>query len=316
MVDNEMRTYNGAVFFVDILGFSALTKGHVNDITVPDYEAWGLNSVEEQNNSILAATILVEFRDVLCQLKERYPNVHIAQLSDCAFIWSEDLILLIQSLHFTMWTMIEQKGILCRGGVAYGEIVEVDNVDNNLGAFIVGDAVTRAVKNEGKLKGPRVSMDVTFPDTLWHMQYPSVIFDQLTSDIFHPNVSEIDFSVVDEYRWYLCEDGMVTRTSLLSHDEKVDLTRRRLQLANTLRFHPRMGWNSRGEEGLRHLKAGVKSMSANRLLGVLHNFETDNVLTIERRPSHLDSANKRVAEDDYYSLSQEQKWRENLDGLD
>ena len=36
-----MKTYNGAVFFVDILGFSALTKGQVIGITKKDYDAMG-----------------------------------------------------------------------------------------------------------------------------------------------------------------------------------------------------------------------------------------------------------------------------------
>lgn len=51
VMKNEIRRYNGAVFFVDILGFSALTKGQIKDITVSDFEAWGLNSENEQNNS-------------------------------------------------------------------------------------------------------------------------------------------------------------------------------------------------------------------------------------------------------------------------
>lgn len=316
VMKNEIRRYNGAVFFVDILGFSALTKGQIKDITVSDFEAWGLNSENEQNNSCLAATILVEFRDVLRQLRTRYPNIHVAQLSDCAFIWSDDVILLMQSLHFIMWTMIEQKAILCRGGVAFGEIVEVENVDNNIGAFIVGDAVTRAVKNEGRLKGPRVTMGENFPEALWHPLHSSVVTIQLASDIFHPNESEIDLSVVDEYRWYLCDDTLIPRTSFLAFEDMIELTKNRLRLANILRFHPRMGWNSRGEEGLLQLRAGVKSMSANRLLGVLHYFETDSVADGIRKQSHLDSANKRVVEDSYCPLSQEQEWETNFDDLD
>lgn len=313
---NEIRRYNGAVFFVDILGFSALTKGQIKDITVSDFEAWGLNSGDEQNNSCLAATILVEFRDVLHQLRTRYPNIHVAQLSDCAFIWSDDVILLMQSLHFVMWTMIEQKAILCRGGVAFGEIVEVEKADNNIGAFIVGDAVTRAVKNEGRLKGPRVTMDENFPQALWHPLHSSVVTIQLASDIFHPNESEIDLSVVDEYRWYLCDDTLVPRTSLLAFEDMIELTKNRLRLANVLRFHPRMGWNSRGEEGLLQLKAGEKTLSANMLLEVLHNFETDNVNERERKLSRLEAANKRIIEELYYSADQKQEWEANVDGLD
>lgn len=313
---STMQAYNGAVFFVDILGFSALTKGQVVGITKEDYHAWGISDSVSQPHSILAATIIVEFRDVLHQLKTRYPEIHVGQLSDCAFIWSEDIMMLVQSLHFVMWTMIQEKGILCRGGVAYGEIVEVDNVDYNLGAFIVGDAVTKAVKNEGRLKGPRVAMDVSFPDVLWHSLGKSAINVQFAHDIFYPNKSEIDLSVVDEYRWYLCEDNIVPETSILSFEKQVELTKKRLHLANILRFHPRMGWNSRGAEGLVQLKAGEISLSANRLLGVLHNFETDNVNECERKLSRLMSANNRIDADAYYPLSDEPIWLANLNDLD
>lgn len=313
---SNLRTYNGAVFFVDILGFSALTKGQVTGITKEDYAAWDIPYTAHNPHSLLAATIIVEFRDVLHQLKDHYPDIRIGQLSDCAFIWSENVELLIQSLHFVMWTMIQQKGILCRGGVAYGEIVEVDNVDYKLGAFIVGDAVTKAVKNEGKLKGPRVAMDVSFPDVLWHSLGRSAINVQFAHDIFHPNKSEIDLSIVDEYRWYLCEDRFVSQTSTLSFEKQVELTKNRLHLANTLRFHPRMGWNSRGTEGLVHLQAGEISLSSNRLLGVLHNFETDNVNEKERKLSRLVSANKRIDADNYYPLEDEANWLSHLDDLD
>lgn len=315
-MNSNMQSYEGAVFFVDILGFSALTKGQVKGITDEDYAAWDVSNTIGQPHSFMAATILVEFRDVLHQLKKRYPGVQIGQLSDCAFIWSDDIPLLIQSLHFVMWTMIQQKGILCRGGVAYGEIVEVDNVDYNLGAFIVGDAVTKAVKNEGRLKGPRVTMDESFPDVLWHSLGKSAINVQFAHDIFYPNKSEIDFSVVDEYRWYLCDDSLVSNTSILSFKDQIELTKRRLHLANTLRFHPRMGWNSRGTEGLIHLMAGEKSLSANRLLGVLHNFETDNVNAGERKQSRLESANNRIDADNYYSVADEAEWKSHLEDLD
>lgn len=315
-MNSNMRSYEGAVFFVDILGFSALTKGQVKGITDDDYAAWDVPTTIGQPHSFLAATIIVEFRDVLHQLKNRYPKVHVGQLSDCAFIWSDDVMLLIQSLHFVMWTMIQQKGILCRGGVAYGEIIEVPNVDYSLGAFIVGDAVTRAAKNEGRLKGPRVSMDESFPDVLWQSLGRSSICVQFAHDIFHPNKSEIDMSVVDEYRWYLCEDSLVPNTSILSFKEQIELTKKRLHLANTLRFHPRMGWNSRGAEGLVHLMAGEKSLSANRLLGILHNFETYNVNEGERKQSRLESANNRIDTDTYYSLADEAKWERHLEDLD
>lgn len=302
-MNSNMRSYQGAVFFVDILGFSALTKGQVKGITDEDYAAWGIANPNSRANSILAATILVEFRDVLHFLKKQYPKINVGQLSDCAFIWSEDILMLLQALHFVMWTMIRDKGILCRGGVAYGEIVDVENADYNIGAFIVGDAVTRAVKNEGRLKGPRVTMDESFPDVLWSKNGQSVFINHYSADLYHPNESEIDLSVVDEYRWYLCDDTELLRVKNLTFNDCVDLTKKRLQLSNVLRFHPRMGWNSRGAEGRLQLQAGMKSLTSNGLLNVLHNFEMSVVDEQGRKESRMISQNKRVEDDRYYPLS-------------
>lgn len=315
-MNSNMRSYEGAVFFVDILGFSALTKGQVKGITSEDYAAWGISNTECHANSFLAATILVEFRDVLHQLKKRYPNINVGQLSDGAFIWSDNVLMLLQALHFVMWTMIHDKGILCRGGVAYGEIVDVGNADYNLGAFIVGDAVTRAVKNECRLKGPRVAMDVNFPDVLWGKKRKSVFISHYSADLYHPNVSEIDLAVVDEYRWYLCEDTELITVKNLSYNDCVDLTIKRLQLSNVLRFHPRMGWNSRGAEGLLHLQAGMKSLTVNGVLNILHNFEMSIVEEQTRMQKRIDSMNQKIANDKYYQLSQEKQWKAGLLDLD
>lgn len=314
--DSNMHSYQGAVFFVDILGFSALTKGLVNGITDEDYAAWGVRNADNHANSFLAATILVEFRDVLHKLKSRYPNINVGQLSDCAFIWSDDVLMVLQAMHFVMWAMIRDKGILCRGGVAYGEIVDVDNANYNLGAFVVGDAVTRAVKNEGRLKGPRVAMDVTFPDVLWSEKSKSVFINHYSVDLFHPNESEIDLTVVDEYRWYLCEDSELLTVRNLSFNDCVDLTKKRLQLSNVLRFHPRMGWNSRGAEGLLQLQAGMKSLTANRILNVLHNFEMSIVDEQGRKQKRMESMNVKIDNDKYYHTSEENLWKAGLLDLD
>ena len=42
-----MRTYQGAVFYVDVLGFSALTKGVLKEITEADNAVWGLNGKKQ-----------------------------------------------------------------------------------------------------------------------------------------------------------------------------------------------------------------------------------------------------------------------------
>ena len=108
----------------------------------------------------------------------------------------------------------------------------------------------------------------------------------------------------------------MSNTNNLTFEDQVELTKKRLHLANTIRSHPRMGWNSRGTDGLVHLMAGEKSLSANKLLGVLHNFETENVNDGERKQSRLESANNRIDADEYYPLADEAKWLSKLEDLD
>ena len=305
-----MKSSKAAVFFVDVLGFSALTKGIVPNIEVNDYEAWGLNDEDSQNHSFLAATILLEFRDVLFLLKRHLPSLNIAQISDCAFIWCEDIGMLLRGVHYFMWAAVKEKGILCRGGLAYGEIVEIPNVNYELGAFIVGDAVTRAAKNEGRLKGPRITMDESFPSDVWHLMGDNTAITFLSGDLFHDILSLVDMSEVDEYRWYLFdEDFLVGNTKLqLDFNGYVELTKQRLSIANALKYHPRMGWNARSKDGLNHLEAGELAISKSGLHNVLHLFETRMVLEDNRSLGNLKKADQRVDKSRYFSMEEKEAW--------
>ena len=82
-----MRQYQGAVFFVDILGIGALTRGRVT-LLPEDYEAHGIKSSKNRNEHYFSAKLLIKFRKVLNNLKKN-KDIKVAQLSDCAFIWSE-----------------------------------------------------------------------------------------------------------------------------------------------------------------------------------------------------------------------------------
>jgi len=305
-----MKSTNAAVFFVDILGFSALTKGLVQGIKTEDYEAWGLTDLDCQNHSFLAASILLEFRDVLFSLNQYFPNIKVAQISDCAFIWCEDVETLLRGVHYFMWTAMKEKGILCRGGLAYGEIVEVPNVDYELGAFVVGDAVTRAAKNEGRLKGPRITIDETFPAAVWDAMDDNSAITFLSSDLFHDILSLVDMTEVDEYRWYLFDEAFLAGRSNIQLNFKgyVELTKQRLKLANVLKYHPRMGWNARNKEGRVHLEAGEFALSQNKLLDVLHLFETKIVLEDNRSIGNMNRANQKVMKDRYFSKDEEDAW--------
>lgn len=297
---NNMNTYRGAAFYIDILGFSALTQGLVVGLNREDYEAWGINAKEQQNHHVLAATIIVEFRNVLQALKKHIPSIHIAHISDCAFIWSEDVAELLRGVHYFMWAAVRDKGILCRGGISYGEIVEVENKDYALGSVVLGDAVTRAVHLESVLKGPRIAMDEEFPHAVWSQAKSIQCIQALTPDLFYAITNEIDMAETNEYRWYLCdEDFLVNHGYSINSDDRFEVTKARLTVFNTLKYHPRMGWNTKGDKALVQLKAGAMAISKDNLMHVHHLFESSIVLTDKRSMTYLESANKRVKEAHY-----------------
>ena len=84
-----IKRMTGAVFFVDILGFGALTQNQIN-LSPEDFSPWLDKYHQQHDNQVLAAAILAEFRKILIDLDETY-SVTISQLSDCAFIWSENI---------------------------------------------------------------------------------------------------------------------------------------------------------------------------------------------------------------------------------
>ena len=312
-----MKQKESGVFFIDILGFSALTKGQIKDISKKDFQAWGLKKTEYDLN-FLSAKIILEFRSVLKRLKEKYPAINIGQLSDCAFIWSDDIVLLIQAVHFMMWTMIGEKGVLCRGGLSYGNIVEIDDVDYELGAFIVGNPATNAVKNEGRLKGPRVTMDLTITDKIQESFKKDSLVMQLSHDLFHNIESMIDMNQVDEYRWYLFDDDIITSSSIgiIDLNTRIQLTKQRLKLANVLQFHPRMRWNTLSEDGRIQLKAGIKSLTKNKLLDIFHYFKRNDIYNVSRTKKHLSLFNLRVDKNKYFTKKQYNEWSAGLEDLD
>ena len=305
MIKSSLQSYDGAVFHVDILGFSALTNGAIDGISDSVYKAWGLNSPEEKNHSFLAATILLEFRAALLELHEAFPHVRIAQISDCAFIWSKDLFELLQAVHFFMWHTILDKGILCRGGLAYGEIISVDNESDFLGAYIVGDAVTRAAHNERLLKGCRIAMDVEFAQDFWIHVDNSKLTPQIQVELFNEVKSLIDMSSVDEYRWYICDpDSMCNNGGkILTYKDCTSVTKERMRLANTLKHHPRMGWNAVNKDGNLQLSASLFAVTTSPLLNVKHDFQTSVVSADNRSMANLNRANVRTSKDDEYCSS-------------
>lgn len=276
---NFLNRINGAVFFVDILGFGALTQNKIT-LNKKDYGIWLDKYHQAYDNQILAATILAEFRDILNDFDLKFPTVTISQLSDCAFIWSENIMDVIIVANNVMSKCIS-NGIFCRGGLSYGEIIETVQ-NHNLGRFIVGDAVTEAVKLEGSAKGCRIMMSQEIPTMLYQTHKD---FSDKISPLFKPFTNPLDYVIYDEFKWYFVPfmDENIEDLTFSNSKTKVELTIKRLKLANFIRLHPKFSWNSKSREGLIHLIASVNFIAENNddVFNMSHEFGWENV--VEKR---------------------------------
>lgn len=289
-----LRNIKGGVFFVDILGFGALTQ---NKITLDDadFTAWNIPSHLEKDNQSLAATILVEFRSILMGLEKRYPGVTIAQLSDCAFVWSKNIRDVIIVAHDIMWAALN-AGILCRAGLSCGEIIETSE-KNRLGRLIAGEAVSNAVKLEGIAKGARIMIDADVYHNLF--EYDKAFCNKIYK-LFQPVVNPLDFQDYDEFKWYYIPKLDVNTISLSEADETyvLEATKSRLKLAAKLRVHPRFSWNSKGKEGRAQICPTVTFISANEhtIFKISHGFDWSNVCD-KRSVSVLESIENQIDRD-------------------
>lgn len=287
-----LQNYKGAVFFVDILGISALTNNNIN-LEEEDYRPWLNNDIDKFSNQFLGASILAEFRSLLLKLRKGNTSLKITQLSDCAFIWSEDIADVVVFCSKFMHRAVE-KGILCRGGLAFGEIIET-NQSHKLGRFILGDAVTQAAKLESRSKGCRVLINCELPQELWEQnkEVSKKIFP-----LFQPFTNPLDFQVYDEFKWYLTpklDYKNIVDLNVIDFNTKVKFTKNRLVLANRLRCSPRFNWNSKSILGRAQLIASINFLCQNYTMGVLHNFGWEDV--VERRDEQVvENINKKVNE--------------------
>jgi len=253
-----MKQYKGAVFFVDILGIGSLTRGHIK-LSSDDYESHGIKSTRHQNTHFFSAKLLIKFRKVLIELKKN-KNVQVAQLSDCAFIWSEKPIPLIDVAIECMWELTK-SGILCRGGIAYGDIVEPDQVNNRLGKFLLGEAATKAVDLERSGKGCRIFSDEALPSKISgkkHFSYEPFVGNK------NPN----DCLITDELRWYLFPKG-ISEHDFINPDKKMSLIKL-MRLVALLHHSPMFRWNAFNRAGEIQLASGIETLSSGASIFTSH----------------------------------------------
>ncbi|HEK2763327.1 hypothetical protein ETI71_07535 [Proteus mirabilis] len=242
-----MKEYAGAVFFVDILGVGALTQGKIV-ITENDFLAHRFKYDATFSKHQFCARILLKFRRILVNVTKNTQNIKVAQLSDCAFIWSSDPDLVVNIARELMWKFT-LGGILCRGGLASGQIVEPDKINTKLGMFICGSAVTDAVRLEGVGKGARIFVKQELVCEL----------EKIPDEAFVLRKSLIDFSIIDEFKWYLYPEFIESKYDKFNKKLVVDSI---IKLIATLQYSPKYIWNSSSNLGLVQLASSIDIISS------------------------------------------------------
>jgi hypothetical protein len=236
-----------AVAYLDIIGFGALTN---KSVTVKDHPL--INSDCENPNLELSIILVKKYRQIVQQVSRKY-HLGYSLLSDSAFLWTEKADDMLYALSDMMWRFLA-VGILCRGGVSYGESV-CENKASQSSKFLVGDAVTRAVALEAIGKGARIFMDTDFPGEA------SKGYCAGRKNVFCPLTLCTDFSVIDEFKWYRfagkkgasCNEGCGNCARSLV-----------VKLSHTvvrLKWSPLFGWNSISKQGRVQLGATAHVLS-------------------------------------------------------
>jgi hypothetical protein len=276
-----MNSYKGAVLFVDMLGFSALTRGKL-DLGKEQCEPWRVDATIANRHQLLAAQFLLAFRRTLARTKNAFANLKIAQLSDCAFLWSDNVESVVDGGRYLMREAL-MLGLLCRGGLAFGDIHEPNKVKHSLGAFIVGEAVTRAANYEAAGKGTRV-----FTDAETGGRISNVRPDEVFMSIINPLTGEM----VEEWSWYDPAWQLRNETSAAAIRGKVE---RLVGYHTMLRYSPKMAWSATTAEGRRQIACSVVAVSdvMERLVGQeIYKFTVEHLMLANVQRS--DHARKRT----------------------
>ncbi len=237
-----MKEYTGAVLFVDILGISALTTSEKPLVTDQDFQALFTRPKKVGGNQLFCARLLSQFRSNLHECKMN--DLKIAQLSDCAFLWSRNESLVVQAAR-KIFLKNTNTGILARGGMTFGQIIEPEKTRISLGQFICGNAVTRAAQLESMGKGARVFID---------REIGGRRVDGISSSAFEGMPNSSDYRMIDEFLWFSCP------AEFSDHAEKIARLKGLVSLLVGFKSCPSFRWNAASLHGRIHLGATIERL--------------------------------------------------------
>jgi len=294
MKDNLYDKYVGVVLYLDLLGFSVLTNNNIS-LNSSDYNPWLGDGCDQKQtrkriyykNADLAFSILLEVRNLLKKLSDIL-GVKYQMVSDSIFVWSDNPTKMISFASRFMTSAIK-NGIFCRGGIAYGEILDEKN-GFQTGSFLLGDAVTKAVSLEKKSKGCRIFFDSKLPRiSSIYSSYNSIL-----KDIFVPLINPITFETYDEFKWYIHPDLPLEINRDLSKKKKLLLTKERILLANNIMRNPRFSWNAKNESGKQQLTVSLNFLSENKIWGIEHEYNWTNLIESQRSYSRQKGVEDKI----------------------
>lgn len=195
------------------------------------------------DNQLFCAKLLSTFRKNLIEC--RADGLSIAQLSDCAFLWSEQIDLVAEAA-ISIFIKNTERGIFARGGMAYGQVIEPNKTKVSLGRFVCGEAVTRAVELEGVGKGARIFID---------REIGGRMFKDISPRAFDGMVSSVDFSMIDEISWFSCPRQLESRSKKASRLKSL------INMIGAYRYSPMFRWNAASAHGRVHLGATIERLS-------------------------------------------------------
>lgn len=284
------ESYNGAVCYIDLLGFSYLTKlldnyeildkntedlkfedKKVKDISLCElrqlFEYIGNNNAESIPKNITSVSdwafnivdaTIHRLHEVIEKACVDYQNVEYSVFSDSVFIISEnaDDILFVLSYVFRECV---KSGILLRAGLAYGKYYKVHTHISPLTVY--GPAVTRAVDYEKKGKGCRIFTDSDFPINC-------KVFSEKKCNVFRDYKNYQNYSNIDCFEWLMIKDKYVLNQSDLylinSNYSKpiISLLEDNLIIFCNILCSTKFQWNVSTEEGLEQVACSIEYISS------------------------------------------------------
>jgi hypothetical protein len=237
---HNILNMTGSVCYIDLLGFSYLTKNSKNKYIQKIIDKYISNLHTNIYNAILKT------------------NIKFSVISDSVFLFTEngcdELIIALPEI----FRSCTNSGILLRGGLSYGEykIIKTKLTEIN----IYGEAVTRAVKLESSGKGCRIFIDQNIPAECTVLEY--------NPDIFKPYRNYANYSYIDIFEWPLIFKNYYY-SPLMSFDMKYKPTNdlsvllfENYKLLANLRFSPEYNWNVKTVDGLEHIGASIEYISS------------------------------------------------------